>query len=98
MGHIVMASGVKVDPAKIEAVMSWKQPTNVFEIRSFLGLAGYYRRFVEGFSSIAAPMTALVKKGVPFKWTDECEKAFETLKKRLTTAPVLSLPQEGGSL
>ena len=70
------AEGVSVDPAKIEAVINWKQPTTVTEIRSFLGLAGYYRRFVEGFSKLAGPLTALTRKEHKFVWTDKFEKSF----------------------
>jgi hypothetical protein len=66
LGHIITANGVKVDPDKVKAVSKWKQPTNVMEIRSFLGLAGYYRRFIEGFSKIARPMTSLAQKGKEF--------------------------------
>ena len=92
LGHVVSAEGVTVDPAKIEAVMSWQPPKTVKEIRSFLGLAGYYRRFVRGFSSIARPLTQLTRKGVRFVWTPECQAAFEKLKESLTTAPVLAAP------
>ena len=95
LGHVVSGAGVSVDPSKIDAVMSWERPKNVFEIRSFLGLAGYYRRFVEDFSRLAAPMTRLTRKGVKFAWNDACEHAFEELKKRLTTAPVLVIPERG---
>ncbi|KAL5546340.1 hypothetical protein UlMin_006027 [Ulmus minor] len=83
-----------VDPVKIEAVSKWSAPTNVTEIRSFLGLVGYYRRFVEGFSSLAAPLTALTKKDKKFEWTDKCERSFQELKQRLTSAPILALPLE----
>ncbi|KAL5574062.1 hypothetical protein UlMin_023659 [Ulmus minor] len=76
LGHVVSKDGVSVDPAKIEAVSKWSAPTNVTEIRSFLGLAGYYRRFVEGFSSLAAPLTALTKKGKKYEWTEKCEESF----------------------
>ena len=93
LGHVVSKEGIMVDPAKIEAVVEWLQPKNVTEIRSFLGLAGYYRRFVEGFSKIATPMTALTRKGQKFMWTEACENSFQELKKRLTTAPVLTIPQ-----
>jgi ribonuclease HI len=92
LGHIITVDGVKVDPEKVKAVSEWKQPTNVTEIRSFLGLAGYYRRFIEGFSKIARPMTALTQKGKEFKWTEACERSFQELKRKLTTAPVLTLP------
>ena len=81
-----------MDPAKIKAVVDWKRPSNVLEIRSFLGLAGYYRRFVEEFSKIAGPLTQLTKKGMKFVWTEQCEKAFLLLKEKLTTTLVLTLP------
>ncbi|KAL5543286.1 hypothetical protein UlMin_010996 [Ulmus minor] len=86
--------GISVDPAKIDAVSKWPVPTNVTEIRSFLGLAGYYRRFVEGFSTLAAPLTALTKKDQRYEWTDKCERSFQELKKRLTSAPILVLPTD----
>ena len=76
LGHVVSASGVSVDPEKVEAVMSWERPKSVFKICSFLGLAGYYRRFIEDFSRIAAPMTRLTRKEVKFEWDDQCEEAF----------------------
>ena len=76
LGHIVSKEGIMVDPAKIEAVVQWTQPKNVTEIRSFLGLASYYRRFVEGFSKIATPLTALTRKGQKFTWTEACENSF----------------------
>ncbi|CAL2265878.1 unnamed protein product [Prunus armeniaca] len=97
LGHVISAEGIYVDPRKVEAVVNWVQPTSVTEIRSFLGLAGYYRRFVEGFSSIAAPLTWLTRKDVKFEWTEECEQSFQELKKRLTTAPVLALPDNSGN-
>ena len=76
LGHVVSASGVSVDPGKVEAVMSWERPKSVFEIRNFLGLARYYRRFIEDFSRLAAPMTRLTWKEVMFVWNDSCERAF----------------------
>ena len=96
LGHIVSAEGVSVDPQKVEAVSNWKRPTTVLEIRSFLGLAGYYRRFVQDFSKIAAPLTRLTRKGVKFEWSDQCEQSFQELKDRLTSAPVLALPDDSG--
>ena len=93
LGHIVSASGVSVDPGKVEAVMSWERPKSVFEIRSFLGLARYYRRFIEDFSRLAAPMTRLTGKKVKFEWNELCEKAFQTLKRRLTLAPIMIVPE-----
>lgn len=94
LGHIISENGVSVDPEKIKAIMEWPRPTNVPEVRSFMGLAGYYRRFVQDFSKIALPITRLVKKSVKFEWNDKCESAFQELKKRLTSAPVLTLPSE----
>jgi len=95
LGHVISGEGLSVDPAKISAIMDWKQPVSPTEIRSFLGLAGYYRRFVEGFSSLAAPLTKLTQKHALFVWSEQCEEAFQELKKRLCTAPVLALPLEG---
>ncbi|WVZ95181.1 hypothetical protein U9M48_040978 [Paspalum notatum var. saurae] len=92
LGHIVSKGGIMVDPSKIRSVMDWKVPQVVKEVRGFLGLAGYYRRFIESFSRIAKPMTSLLEKGVTFIWTKERQAAFDELKKRLTTAPVLTLP------
>jgi ribonuclease HI len=92
LGHVLTAEGVEVDPEKVKAVSELKQPTSVSEIRSFLGLAGYYRRFIEGFSKIARPMTELLRKDKKFVWSEACEKSFQELKKRLTSAPVLVLP------
>ncbi|KAA3477571.1 DNA/RNA polymerases superfamily protein [Gossypium australe] len=93
LGHVVSAKGIRVDPQKFEAVLDWKPPKSVSEIQSFLGLAGYYRRFVEGFSLIATPQTKLLRKGVPFVWTDKQQESFEKLKKILTEAPVLIQPE-----
>ena len=81
-----------MDPTKIEAVVNWKPPKNVSEVRSFLGLARYYRKFVEGFSKIAAPLTKLTRKYIKYDWVDACQQSFEELKSILTSAPVLALP------
>ena len=89
LGHIVSVEGIRVDPVKIEAIMNWKPPGNVTEVRSFLGLAGYYWRFVQGFSVIASSFTRLLWKGVKFKWDDKCQSSFERLKKILVEALVL---------
>lgn len=91
---MISKDGITVDPVKIEAVSKCSAPTTVTEICSFLGLAGYYRRFVEGFSSLAAPLTALTKKEKKFDWTDKCEQSFQELKRRLTSAPILVLPSD----
>lgn len=76
LGHVISKDGVLVDPTKIEAIVNCESPKNVAEIRSFLGLASYYRRFVEGFSTISAPLTKLARKNVPFVWSEECEASF----------------------
>ena len=95
LGHVVLAFGVSVDPKKVEAVICWERLKSVFEIRSFLGLAGYYRRFIEDFSRLAAPMMRLTQKEVKFEWNDLCEKAFQELKRRLTVTPILIVPERG---
>jgi hypothetical protein len=81
-----------VDPSKVKDVLSWKTRQNVSDNRSFLGLVGYYKRFIEGFSKISKPMTELLVKGNTFEWTPRRETSFQELKKRLTTAPVLTMP------
>ena len=90
--HMVSALGVSVDPEKVEVVMSWEKSKSVFEIHSFLVLAGYYRRFIEDFSRLATPITRLTRKEVKFDWDDRCEEAFQELKRRLTSAPILIVP------
>jgi len=96
LGHVISKEGISVDPSKVEAVVNWARPTSVHEIQSFLGLAGYYRRFVEGFSKLAAPLTKLTKKNEAFIWSEDCERSFQELKHRLVSAPVLTLPSETG--
>ena len=76
LGHVISNRGVAVDPSKTEAVIQWERPKTVTEVRSFLGLAGYYRRFIQNFSCMALPLTKLTRKGSPFKWTDQCEASF----------------------
>ncbi|GJS09011.1 reverse transcriptase domain-containing protein [Tanacetum coccineum] len=90
--HVVNHDGIHVDPSKIEAVKSWKAPTTPSEVRSFLGLAGYYRRFIENFSKIAKPLTSLTQKNQKYEWGEKQEEAFRTLKDNLCNAPILSLP------
>jgi hypothetical protein len=92
LGHTISGDGISIDPSKVQEVMDWKPPTTVHQIRSFLGLAGYYRRFIPDFSSIAKPMTELLKKGVKFSWGQKCDDAFHILRDHLTTAPVLAQP------
>jgi hypothetical protein len=92
LGHTISQNGISVDPEKVQEVMDWKPPTTVRQIRSFLGLAGYYQRFILDFSMIAKPMTKLLKKGVKFEWSQKCEDAFHALRQHLTIAPVLAQP------
>jgi len=92
LGHVVNDQGIKVDPAKISAVKQWEVPKTPTEIRSFLGLAGYYRRFIQDFSKIALPLTKLTKKTAAFSWGEAQQKAFDELRQRLCTAPILTLP------
>ncbi|XP_049397331.1 uncharacterized protein LOC125861487 [Solanum stenotomum] len=93
LGHIVSDEGIRVDSQKIEAVKDWPRPITTTEVCSFLGLAGYYRRFVEGFSSISAPLTKLTHKATKFQWNDACERSLQELKSRLTFAHVLVLSE-----
>lgn len=91
LGHVITKDGIVVDPEKIRTIMEWLVPKDVADIRSFMGLAGYYRRFVEGFSRVAYPITSLQKKGKAFKWTPDCQRSFDQLKHLLTTTPILSI-------
>jgi hypothetical protein len=97
LGHTIFSEGISVDPSKVQEVMDWKPPTSVHQIRSFLGLAGYYRRFIPDFSRIAKPKTELLKKDVRFKWDAKCDEAFHTLRAHLTTSPVLVQPDNSKS-
>ncbi|TYK03729.1 DNA/RNA polymerases superfamily protein [Cucumis melo var. makuwa] len=94
-GHVVSVKGVSVDPQKVEAIVNWERPTSATEVRSFLGLVGYYRRFIEDFSRLALPLTTLTRKNAKFEWSNKCEQSFQELKKRLVTAPILALPATG---
>ncbi|GKC61183.1 putative reverse transcriptase domain-containing protein [Tanacetum coccineum] len=92
LGHVVNRDGIHVDPSKVESVKNWKTPKSPTEIRSFLGLAGYYRRFIENFSKIAKPLTLLTQKNKAYVWGDKQDEAFQILKEKLCNAPVLALP------
>jgi hypothetical protein len=92
LGHTISKDGISIDPSKVQEVMDWKPPKSVHQIRSFLGLAGYYRRFIPDFSRIAKPMTELLKKEVKFVWSEACEKAFHTLRQHLTSTLLLVQP------
>ncbi|GJW48284.1 putative reverse transcriptase domain-containing protein [Tanacetum coccineum] len=93
LGHVIDSQGIHVDPAKIESVKDWASPKSAMEIHQFLGLAGYYRRFIEGFSKIAKPMTKLTQKKIKFDWSDKAEAAFQLIKQKLCSAPILALPE-----
>ena len=92
LGHIVSEEGIQVDPKKVEVIIEWKPPRNVTEMRSFLRLVGYYRRFVKGLSMTAAPMTSLLQKYVKFEWSEKRQASFKKLKAFLTEASVLTQP------
>jgi hypothetical protein len=92
LGHVVSPEGIAVDPDKVKEVLEWKPPTTVSEVRIFLGLVGYYRRFIPNFSKIAKPITELLKKGNKYLWSETCDETFEHLKRLLTTSPVLAQP------
>jgi hypothetical protein len=91
LGHIISKDGIAVDPEKVAAIREWSAPKNVTEVRSFMGLVGYYRRFIGGFSKIAHPITSLQRKGMKFQWTTDCERSFQHLKQLLTSAPILRI-------
>jgi hypothetical protein len=92
LGHIINRDGLAMDPKKVVVILDWKAPKDVRGIKSFIGMVGYYQRFIEGFSKIARPMTTLLAKKVEFRWTPACQESFEMLKQKLTTALVLVLP------
>ncbi|GJU64111.1 putative reverse transcriptase domain-containing protein [Tanacetum coccineum] len=93
LGHVIDSRGIHVDPAKIESFKDWASPKTPTEIRQFLGLAGYYRRFIEGFSKIAKSMMKLTQKGIKFDWGEKEENAFQLIKQKLCSAPILALPE-----
>jgi len=97
LGHIVSENGISTDPDKVRAVTDWPVPTNLREVRSFVGLCSYYRRFVLGFATISAPLHDMTKKGRTFQWTRECQEAFDQLKVVLTSAPILAMPDDQGT-
>ena len=92
LGHVVSVQGVSTDPEKIRAIVDWPTPTCVKDVRSFLGMAGYYRRFIRDFSTVARPMNKLLEKDVPFAWKEDADRSFQVLKKALSSAPILSFP------
>ena len=92
LGHVISGKGIAVNTERVQDVLNWTPPESVKQVRSFLGLASYCRRFVENFSKVAKPLTELLKKDKKFEWTPQCEHSFQELKRRLTSAPVLVPP------
>jgi hypothetical protein len=92
LGHVLSARGIVVDPSKVKDILEWKSPTTVHQVRSFLGLAGYYHRFIPDFSKLVKPITSLLKNDIKFNWSSKCDEAFEQLKTLLTTAPIFAQP------
>jgi hypothetical protein len=90
MGHVISLEGIIVDPSKVRDVLYWKPSESVHHVRSLLGLSGYYRRFIPNLSKISKPITELLKKGNRYVWSKDCDEVFKTLKKLLTTSPVLA--------
>ena len=96
LGHVVSQEGVSCDPEKLEAIREWAVPRSVKEVRAMLGTASYYRKYIKGFAKLAAPLTALLHKGVKFAWSEDCQVVFEMIKSHLISAPVLAFPTEDG--
>jgi hypothetical protein len=94
LGHVISSDGIGTDPEKTRLVQQWPVPSNLSELRGFLGLAGYYRRHIEGYSGIASVLTVLTEKGQRFMWSDDCQRAFEALKLKLSSPPVLAMPND----
>ena len=96
LGHVVSAAGIAMDPKKLEVVKSWPAPVNLKEVRAYVGFVSYFRRYIKDFSNTARPLHALTRKNVRFEWTPECQNAFDTLKQKLISAPIVSLPRDEG--
>jgi Reverse transcriptase (RNA-dependent DNA polymerase)/RNase H-like domain found in reverse transcriptase len=94
LGHVISYRGIEPQQEKVTSVLNWPRPESAKEIKAFLGLCGYYRRFVEGFAEIAAPLYELLRKGRKFEWTGRCDESFERLKTSLTSAPILGVPND----
>ena len=98
LGHVISEEGIQTDPERIAVVRDWPVPTTPKQMRSFLGLCSYYRRFINKFADIARPLHKLTEKATRFNWTESCQQAFDLLKQTLTSAPILSYPKEQGKL
>jgi len=94
LGHKVSEDGIATDPQKIQLIKDWPTPKNLKELRGYLGLTGYYRKFIKDYSKVVTPLNALLKKNRTFTWSDECQKAFDELKQRMQNPPILALPNE----
>jgi hypothetical protein len=92
LGHIVNAKGIQPDPGKVDKVKNFPIPTNITELRGFIGLASYYHHFIQDFATIVEPMNHLLRKDIPYLWNENCQTSFEILKEKLTTAPILIYP------
>jgi len=97
LGHVLTEAGIEVQPEKVAAVQNWPRPRSLTELRSFVGLCSYYRRFIPGFADLAAPLHALTRKNASFRWDSEQEEAFNKLKGKLTSAPILGMPRDEGT-
>ena len=92
LGHLISAEGVKTDMSKVQAIVDWSVPQSVKQLRSFLGLVGYYRKFIKGYAMLSRPLTNLLRLG-EFQWNEHAQGAFEALKRALSQAPILALPE-----
>ena len=95
VGHLISAKGVHPDPDKIKAIQQWPRPETVKELRGYLGLSSYYRRFIQNYGKLADPLTQLMQKDIEFRWTEDTKSAFAKLKQALTSAPILASPEFG---
>ena len=96
LGYVISQEGISINPTKIDTILQWERPKNMMEIHNFLRLVGYYRNFIKDFSKIIAPLTKLTRKDVKFDWDNSCKSTFVELKQRLTSTPILTVPNSQG--